>query len=214
VKQFLSPIPFFLFIAALYVLVGKKRTKREYLGFALMIVAAFPAWDGALLLYREGGRHSSGRITPGVVVGKLSSTGAQGTRTIGGNRFSRPSRRLPAVRTANNFRYHDVVARWLLYGSKNAWIVEYQFACGRSGACFRREPVPRELWSRLHVGSGVRVKTAKGQRDPGRLEANPQWNLAITKLGIAGCINWIAALVAGHARIGRRRLLSTATANG
>ena len=214
VLSLLSPIPFFLFVAALYVFIGKTRKPREYVGFALMVAAAFPAWDGALLLYREGGRHSSGRLTSGVIVGKLSSSGAQGSRTIGGNRFSRPSRKLPAVRTANGFSYTDVIARWILYGSRNAWMVEYRYACARSGGCWRREAVPRELWARLHVGSEVRVRLAKGQRDPGRLEANPQWNLAITKLGIAGSIFWIAAYVAGRAKVGKRRLLSPATVNG
>lgn len=70
-------------MGAFYILIGKQRTSREGAALLLAIVAAFLIVRGGWLLFREYGRWQQRRIVPGVVTGRLSSTGEDGTRTIG-----------------------------------------------------------------------------------------------------------------------------------
>jgi hypothetical protein len=203
VNYLLPILVFILLIGAYYVMIGRKRNPGEGAAFLLAIVAALPLLDGGLLLVREHGRWQQGRVASGVVVGKLSSTGADGSRTIGGRRRWRASRRMPAVVTSKGFGIHDVLARLILTGSPDAWMVEYRYPCDSSGGCRQREVVSHALWSGLQIGQTVNVRTAKGQDDTGRLDENPQWNVALAKLAIGGTLGLLAALVSG--RLARRR---------
>jgi hypothetical protein len=212
VNHLLPILVFGLLIGAYYVLISRKRTPGVGWAFLLVIIAAFPLLDGGLLLFREYGRWQQGRVAPGVVVGKLSSTGADGSPTIGGRRHWRASRSFPYVMTSDGFRLHDVLARMMLTGSPNAWIVEYRYPCASSGDCRQREAVSHALWSRIRVGQTVNVRSAKGQDDPGRLDDNPLWSTGLAKLAIGGTLGVLAGLVSGRLTLRRRRKYVTAPA--
>ena len=92
---------FLVLVGAFYLLIGQQRTRGEVVAFVLAIAAAFPLLEGGYLLVLESGRLQDGRVGPGVVTERLSSTGAEGTRTIGRSR--RWARRSIAVRTIKNF---------------------------------------------------------------------------------------------------------------
>ncbi len=206
----LGILPFFLLIGAYYVLISRKTTRNESFAFVLAIVALIPLWDGGLLLFREHGRSEQGRVAPGVVVGKLSSTGENGSRTIGGSRRSRTSRGVPALVTSHGFAYHDVLARMILTGSMDAWFIEYRYPCEASRGCFQREEVRYDLWSELRPGERVNVRTAKYQDDSGRLDGNPRWGTALAKVGIGGTLGLLAGVLSGRGKVRRRKFSAAA----
>jgi hypothetical protein len=201
VRHLLPLVPFIVPVGAYYVLVGRKVTDREVAALVLGLLAVLPLLDGGFLLVQEYDRWHEGHIANGVVAGKLSSTGAEGSRTIGGQRLSRPSHRTPEVVTSNDFALHDVVARVLLTGSREAWIVEYLYPCDSGRQCRRRESVRKALWSTLHVGQTVPVVSAHNA--PGRLDANPLWGTAVAKLAMGGVLGLLAGLLSGRLRRAR-----------
>lgn len=203
-------LPFILFFVGMYYLMGRNRTRGQMAACALLAAAALPLLDGAFLLVREVGRFEDGRVSPGVVLGRLSTTGEDGTRTIGGPRYTRVRRRsLPWLKTIDGFRYHDVLARVLLTGSKHAWVVEYRYPCAEvSGGCFQRDFVSHALWSRLREGQMVNVRTAKGLWDSGRLDENPMWGTAFAMLGPGGALVLAAAFASGRWTFRRRRFVT------
>jgi hypothetical protein len=203
VNYLLPFVPFAVMMGVLYAFISRKRTAAEGAAFVLAIVAAFPLLDGGLLLAREYGRAYQGRVAPGVIVEKLSTTGEAGSRTIGRSRRWRRSRRFPTVVTSDGFLFHDVLARAILTGSTDAWVVDYRYPCDSAGACHQREFVSRAFWSELQVGRTVNVRSAKDQADRGRLDENPMWSTALAKLGIGGTLGVVAGLVSG--RLTRRR---------
>jgi hypothetical protein len=164
----------------------------------LGLLAVIPLLDGGFLLVEEYDRWHEGHRSTGVIVGKLSSTGAEGSRTIGGQRFSRPSHRTPEVVTSTDFGLHHVLARLLLTGSRDAWIVEYLHPCDSGRQCRRREAVRRALWSTLQVGQTVTVVSAHNA--PARLDANPLWGTAVAQLAMGGVLGLLAAWLAGRLR--------------
>jgi hypothetical protein len=208
VRYLLQPVPFILLMGALYVLLGRRRRRAEIIAFVLAVTAAIPLVEGGMLLVTEQARREHGQVMPGIVERKLSSTGEDGTRTIGGNRLSRRSWRSPWLKTADGFRAHDVLARVLLTGSRDAWVVEYRYPCGAPKGCARREFVSHALWRRLDPGQTVNVRSPKGQPAAGRLSENPQWNIALAKLGIGAALALCAAWLSGHLRLRRRTYLT------
>lgn len=204
VTYLVSIATFILLAGAFYVLIGKKRTGGEAVAFVLAIASAFPLLEGAYLLVKESGRLQDGRVAPGVVVSKLSSTGAEGSRTIGRGR--RWSRRRYTINTINGFRLDDVLARWILTGSRQAWVIDYRYPCG-SATCWMRDFVSQALWSELRVGQMVNVRAAKGLADTGRLDENPMWSTALVKAGIGGTGILAAAVISGRWPRRRRKLL-------
>jgi hypothetical protein len=210
VHYVLPILVFILLIGAGYALIGRRTTRREGAAVLLALVAALPLWDGGLVLAREYGRRDEGRVVAGVVVGKLSSTGEDGSRTIGTRRRWRASRGMPTVVTSNGFQFHDVLARLAMTGSTDAWFVEYRYPCSSSRPCWQREEVSHALWSDLRIGQTVNVHTAKGHDGSGRLDGNPPSNTAITKLGIGGTLALLAGFISG--RMIRRRKYVTASA--
>lgn len=209
--NYLLPIlVFYVLMGAFYLLIGRKTSLGEGVGLVLAVAAAFPLLSGGLLLYREYGRSEEGRVSAGVVTGKLSSTGENGSRTIGGGQFSRARgrRRLPTVMTSNGFGFDDVLARVMRSGSPDAWFVEYRYPCDTFTGCWQREAVSHDMWSDLEVGQMVNVRTAKDQNDRGRLDANPQWGTALAKVAIGGTLGLLAGLVSGRLAPRRRRLVT------
>lgn len=197
-----------LFFGALYILLGKKRTTREYIAFGVGVAAVVPLLDGGTTLVQESARLQDGAIVAGVVTGKLSSTGADGTRTIGRQRWGRPS---PTINTIHGFRAHEMLARWIVTGSRHAWVVEYRYPCGNGSGCVNREFVDRALWSRVEVGQVVNVRTAKGLDDSGRLGENPMLAIGAVKFAIGAAIAFAAAALSGW-RSPRRRKCATVPA--
>jgi hypothetical protein len=198
----LSILAFLLLLGAVYVLIGRKRTPREYVGFALGFAAVLPLLDGSLTLVQESARLQDGVVVPGVVTGKLSSTGAEGTRTIGRRRRWRRS---PTINTITGFRAHEMLARWIVFGSRHAWVVEYRYPCELPRGCSEREFVSGALWSELHEGEVVNVRAAKGLAGSGRLGENSMLAIGLAEFGIGAVIALVAAAVSGRWTWRRRR---------
>jgi hypothetical protein len=208
VNYLLSILGFVVMIGAFYVLAGRRRTRGEGPAVLLAVVAAFPLLDGGLVLFREYGRSQQGRVVAGVVVGKLSSTGENGSRTIGRRWSRRASQRAPTVVTSEGFQFHDVLARMMMTGSADAWMIEYRYHCYSTRQCWQRESVSHALWSDLYIGQTVNVRIATGQDRSGRLDDNPMWRTALAKLAIGGTLGVLAALVSGQLPRRRRRFVT------
>ena len=215
VRYFSYLIPYLLLMFALYFLLGKKRSGREYMAFALAVLAAMPAMDGLDILYKEQERQARGVVLAGVVVEKLSSTGAGGTRTIGDGyglippgRYRVRRRPLPTVLTSDGFSFSDKLARQVLTGSIDAWVISYRYPCdGRT--CWMQEVVSRELWSKLQPGSPVSVRRARDTSDEGRLNENPMSPTGYVKVLLGILVGGIAAIVSGwRPRLPRRRFVT------
>jgi hypothetical protein len=208
----LPVLTFVVLIGGFYVLISRPASPRDGVAFLLAVVAAMPLIDGCMLLSREYDRWQDGRVAPGVVVEKLSSMGAASSRTIGGRRRWRRPRALPSIVTSTGFQFHDVLARLMLTGSPDAWVIVYRYPCEASGSeCRQREFVRHDLWSDLQVGQTVNIRTARGQ-DQGRLDENPTWSTAIAKVAIGATLMLVAGLVSGRLTLRRRRKYVTAPA--
>jgi hypothetical protein len=188
-------VTFVLMIGALYHFVGRTKRPGEGASIVLAVAAAFPLLHGGALVWKELDRWQYGRVETGVVIGKLSSTGEAGTRTIAGYRFSRPSGRrrdVPDINTANGFRVDDVVTRVLLTGSRDAYFVEYRHRCESAAGCYQREEVRHAMWTQLAVGQTVDVRTIKGQPERARLDFNSPMSIALAKLALGGVLAFAA----------------------
>ena len=187
-------------------------TVRGIAAFALAGAGAMAAIDGFMLGVHEEGRIRYGRATPGIVVEMFSSAGADGSRRIGprggtNQRVTRP------VVTANGFQFYDVLARFIVSGSTNAWVVDYRFPCrAGTGTCFGRDFVGEEQWRRLSPGDPVNVRQADWETATSRLDDNPQWAIAFADLGIAAVLLTLAAIVMNWIVLVRRRQWLTAPA--
>lgn len=197
-------------IGVFYVLISRRSAPGNGLALLLALLAAASLIDGCLLLGREYSLWQDGRVSRGVVVDKLSSTGASGSRTIG-LRWRWRRHRYPALATPTGFYFHDELARLMLTGSADAWVVVYRYPCNAARNCWEREFVRRELWSDLQVGQTVNVRVAMGQAQ-GRLDDNPTWSTAIAKIGIGITIALVAGFMSGRLALRRRRRYVTAPA--
>jgi hypothetical protein len=168
-------------------------------GLALLMIGLglFAVADGFTLAVVEEDRANYGRVSPGIVMERLSSTGEDGTRTIGG----RMSGRRPVVRVPG-FDPYSTSVRFLASGSPGAFVIDYRYPCGMGqGTCFGRDFVSHSLWSRLHEGSPINVRRSPGEKAPARLDENPLWRLALTRAAL-GCVLLIAAaLLSGRVRL-------------
>ncbi len=157
-------------------------------GLVLLLVGVglFAVADGFSLAVLEEDRANYGRVSTGIVVERLSSTGEDGTRTIGGRR------RGVAVRT-RGFDLYSTAVRFMASGSADAFVIDYRYSCGAAAAtCYGRDFVSRELWSRAHAGTPVNVRQSPGEKSTSRLDENPQWRVALTRAAF-GCLLLIAA---------------------
>jgi hypothetical protein len=198
---------FVLIIGVLYHFVGRKRTRGDVVAAFVAIAAVFPLVHGGALVWKELDSWQHGRVESGVLIGKLSSTGEAGTRTIGGRRFSRRSgqrRRVPDIFTGNGFRMDDVLARVVLTGSRNAYFVEYRHPCEAPAGCYQREEVRYPLWTQLAVGQTVDVRTVRGQPERARLDLNSPIGIALAKLGLGSVLALVAGMLWGKLSLRRR----------
>ncbi len=195
----------FVFVACAYwIRTGRSFTARG----AAAVLSAFAAWaayDGAMLAVREYDSAQYGRVQAGVVVNKLSSTGADGSERISSPR-SRRSRRFIMT---EGFTIHDVLARLILRGSTNVWAVEYRYTCERD-ACSARDFVPETLWRELRIGQTVNVRQSSGGGS--RLDENPPWHTAIVDVAIAAALLLAAGVVSGQLTMRLSRRYVTAPA--
>jgi hypothetical protein len=174
----------------------------------IALLAAHAAYDGATLALREYERARAGRVTMGTVVNKLSSTGANGSAKIRGPR-SRGSRRFGST---GGYALHDEIARVILNGSLNEWVIEYRYACDAPYRCLGREFVPEALWQRFHVDENVNVRQARTETHSSRLDDNPQWATAAIQLSVAAVLLLTAGVVSGRLTATRPRGYLTAPA--
>jgi hypothetical protein len=195
-------LEFLLFAGWLYWMYqGCPGTTRGIAAVLISVVAAHAAYDGSTLAVREYQRAQFGHVTMGVVVNKLSSTGADGS-----GRIRRPmARRSRRFVTTTGFTLHDEIARVILTGSLNAWVIEYRYACDAPYRCLGRDFVPEALWRRLHTDQNVNVLQAKTETRSARLEENPQPAIATVYLLLAAVLLLVAAVVSGQLTATRPR---------
>jgi hypothetical protein len=162
----------------------------------LIAVGLYAVVDGFSLAVLEEDRGNYGRVVPGLVVERLSSTGEEGTRRVGGRGHSgRVDLHIPG------FDPYSTAIRVLTSGSASAFIIDYQYGCTvGSGRCFGRDFVDHGLWARLRVGGPVNVRQSVGEKSTARLDENPQWRLAITTTAFGGVLLIAAALLSGRLR--------------
>jgi hypothetical protein len=199
-------VVYLLPIGALYFFIGRKRTQGEGAAFLLLLAAAAPVTAGGVALFREFDLQQHPRVVSGVIVEKLSSTGENGTRTIGGGRRWRAGHRLPTVLTSKGFELYDELARLMLTGSMDAWVVDYRHACG-AHTCWKRDFVSHALWSDLRAGQAVNVLTSTNPSS-GRLENNSRWGTALAKLAMGCTLLMVAAVVSGRWQLRRQRFVT------
>lgn len=181
------------FFASLLALVLLARHLRLYRRFPSLrqVVAYFVAvagvsafWTGFYLSVKEDARSRYGHLTSGTIVEKMSSTGEQGTRTIGW--------RHAVIRTSKGTRYYEHLARQIITGSPLAWAVDYSYDCGRPQPCWGRDFVSRDAWMELRKGARVEVRHVPDGIGGQRLEQNPQWATAIVEMCIGGVVLLVA----------------------
>src|SRR4051812_23485168 len=175
-----SAVPLIVFVAwAYWLYAGPQLTTRGIIGLLMGIVAALAAYDGTTLAVSEYARAHDGIVTSGLVVGKSSSTGADGSARIRAPRLRR------SFMIVDGFKIHDEFARVVLTGSLNAWAIDYRYGCARPQGCSGRDFVPEDLWRRLAVGQTVNVRRSHGESASSRLDGNPLWTVAMIDLAFA-----------------------------
>jgi hypothetical protein len=165
---------FALVMGVMYRLVGRKTSTREGVALVLAFVAAWPLLDGGFALEREMARRDRGRVDAGVVLARYSTTGEDGTHTIGRTYIRRRRSRggmLPFINTVNGFRIHDILVRLALTGSPKAWVVDFRYPC-RGTSCTGRDFVSHDVWSTLRPEQTVNIRSVEGRIGSGRLSAN------------------------------------------
>jgi Protein of unknown function (DUF3592) len=184
---------------------------RGIVAFGLAAGGVMAFVDGFTLAVTEESRARYGRMSSGAVVEKFSSSGAQGTRRIGrvGGRDQQHTR--PVV-TARGFAFYDVLARQIVTGSAEAWVVDYRFRCEGGRTCFDRDFVTEEQWLPLRAGSAVDVRQADWETTTARIDGSPRWATAFADLGIGSLLLTAAGLVSGRLELWRRRRWLTAPA--
>ncbi len=168
-------------------------------GLVLLMIGLglFAVADGFTLAVVEEDRANYGRVSPGIVTERLSSTGEDGTRTIG----DRMNGRRAAVRTPG-FDPYSTSVRFLASGSPSAFEIDYRYPCGvGTGTCFGRDFVSHSLWSRLHDGSPINIRQSPGEKRTSRLDENPLWRLALTRAALGCVLLIVAALLSGRMRL-------------
>jgi len=186
-------------------------TGRGIVAFGLAAGGVMAFLDGFMLGVTEEGCARHGRVSPGVVVEKFSSSGAQGTRRIG-RRGGRDQQRTQPVVTSRGFAFYDSLARLILTGSAEAWVVDYRFTCAGGRTCSGRDFVTEEQWLPLRPGSTVNVRRADSETTTSRIDGNPRWATAFADLGIGSLLLTAAGLLSGRLVLFRRRRWLTAPA--
>lgn len=187
---------------------GCPGTTSSIVAVIIALLAAHATYDGATLALREYERARAGHVTMGTVVNKLSSTGANDSAKIRGPR----SRRSRPFGSTVGYALHDEIARVILNGSMNEWVIEYRYACDAPYRCLGREFVPEALWRRLQVDQNVNVRQGRTETHSARLDDNPQWATAAIQLSVATVLLVTAGVVSGRLTATRPRGYLTAPA--
>jgi hypothetical protein len=199
-------------VAIAYTIVGGQPFKlRGVAAYAFAAVGVFAFYEGFDLARMEDARARHGRVTPGIVVEKLSTPERNGTRYIGPWGGRDQVHRLPVV-TSDGFLAYQQLSRWIATGSPRAWVIAYHFPCDAPRHCGGRDFVSEATWSRLRVGQMVNVRTIDDEPYSGRLDDNPQWTMALIELGLGTVLLLAARLVSGRPMLFRRREWITAPA--
>lgn len=165
------------------------------LTWLLIGMGLFAVVDGFTLAVVEEDQTRYGQVSSGVVVERLSSTGEDGTRTIGGPGSG------ATVRTPD-FDPYSVSVRWVTTGSASTFVVDYQYGCSiGTGTCSGRDFITHDAWSRLRAGMPVNVRRSIGQESRSRLDDDPQWRLALSRAAVGSVLLIAAALVSGRVRL-------------
>jgi hypothetical protein len=186
-------------------------TIRGIVAFGLAAGGVMACIDGFMLGVTDENRVRYGHVSPGVVVEKFSSSGAQGTRRIG-RRGGRDQVHTQRVVTGKGFAFYEPLARLIVSGSAGAWVVDYRFPCGGGRTCLDRDFVTEEEWLPLRAGSTINVRQADGETTTSRIDGAPRWRTALADLGIGGILMIAAGLLSGRLVLFRRRHWLTAPA--
>ncbi len=186
-------------------------TGRAIVAFGLAAGGVMAFLDGFMLGVTEESRARYGRVSSGVVVEKFSSSGAQGTRRIG-RRGGRDQQHTRPVVTAKGFAFYEPLARLIVTGSAEAWVVDYRFPCAGRRGCSDRDFVTEKEWLPLRAGSTVNVRQADWETTTSRIDGRPRWALACAELGIGSLLLTAAGLISGRLVLFRRRRRLTAPA--
>jgi hypothetical protein len=178
-------------------------------GLALFIgfIGTVAAFDGVSLGLAEYARAHDGRVMPGVIVKKLSSTAPRSSDRIRGPRWRRRLFFRPA-----GFDLHDYLGRMIRTGSPDLWVVDYRYNCERPYGCTGRDIVPEELWHQLYAGQTVNVRGSNSETETTRLDGNPQWDVAVVDTAIGGSLLLFAGFSSGRLSLRRRPRYLTAPA--
>lgn len=198
-------------VIAYKILGGQPFKLRGVAAFAVAATGLFAFYEGFDLARMEEARTRYGRVTPGVVVEKLSTLERNGTRYIGRLGGRDQVHRLPVV-TSKGFAVYQQLSRWIATGSPHAWVIAYHFSCDASRPCGGRDFVAEATWSRLRVGQSVNVRKVDDEPYSARLDDNPQWTMALIELGLGTVLLFAARLVSGRPLLFRSREWLTAPA--
>jgi hypothetical protein len=195
-----------IFVAwAYWLYTARPLTTRGAIALIISVAAALAAYDGTVLAMREYARAHEGVVTSGLVVGKFNSTGTDGTPGLRSSR-SRSYRR--SFATTEGFAIHDELARLILTGSTNAWVIDYRYGCARAQGCRGRDFVTEDLWRTLSIGQAVNVRRSRDETNSSRLDANVRWHVAAVDLAFATALFVVAAGLSGRLTPRRARYLT------
>jgi hypothetical protein len=195
-------------LIAYKILGGQPFRLRGAVAYLCAGVGFLALYEGFDLARMEESRARYGRVTTGTVIEKFSSLERSGSRYIGPRGGRDQINRRPVV-TGKGFMPYQRLSRWITTGSPFAWVVEYQFSCDAPRDCVGRDFVSEETWSRLRVGQIVNVVEIGDEPYSGRLDANPQWMLALTEFGLGSLLLLAARLKAGRPLRRRRDWVTT-----
>jgi hypothetical protein len=176
---------------------GTRFTVGGVTGYFVMCAGILAVLAGFEVGVAEENRFRYGRVYPGTVIEKFSSTTADGTRHIGTYGGRNQVDTQPVV-TITGFRLHDQLARLIVTGSPFAWVVDYRFACGAPRPCEGRDFLREDAWRQLSTGQAVNVRRAEGETGTSRLDDNPQWPFAAADFGVGVVLLLVAGYLTGH----------------
>jgi len=194
-------------VIAYWIVGGQPVKLRGVAAYACVGLGVLACYEGFDLARMEEARARYGRVTTGTIVEKFSSLERGGTRYIGTWAGRDQIHRRPIV-TGRGFMLHQQLSRWIATGSPHAWVIEYQFSCDAPRPCGGRDFVSEETWSRLRVGQGVDVREIADQPYSGRLDANPQWKMALIESGLGTLLLLAARLMSGRPLLRRREWIT------
>jgi hypothetical protein len=182
-------------LGAYYIRIKRWPTRRQIAGYVVAVNAVAAGWSGFYLSMQEDARSRYGRVVPGSVSERISSTGELGTRTIGRwlGRRGAPGYDPLRIITSEGSRLHEVVARHIVTGSPSLWVIDYRYDCGRPQPCWGRDFVGHERWLRLQAGAAVNVRYVPDAVRGARLEDNPQWAVSTVELALGALLAVTAA---------------------